>query len=710
MAKKCSKVFSVIFVLSFLMGSCEASLGEKNNYNPQTIVLENGGISSLAAVNEILYVLTAEGLFKLTIEKGEYKTVLLNADINSAWNPGSLPGVDILLQSKGKLYALNSDNMKLYELIITGDAVEQVFILQIEHLQQSSIDEVFISDAGEIVFLINGVIYQINMQTKVETTLDGESLVNMAPYKNGLYIALETRRVEWKLNYCLITLNTLTGTREIIKDLGPDTRFYSMAYSEALDEVFLADRNKIYSFNYVENLRESGFFVQGDSGKLVLINDDYGAVAVDEKFIAITNIASGSKSAQSKIMLLDPVGRGDEYIPFIQTYSNIQIIFANNNHFTSEEYFIQQVLSQGAQVDIYVLTDQNLLNTIKEKGYAVDLAKNETIKKAIEDMYPPFRQAFSNDQGIYALPKRLFLPILSYNKMIFHQLGTTAPTTYHEYFDFCIVWLEEYAWQYPEYRLNAFENGMDIWSLMKKYADEMEKNNKEIHFNTSFLSALLDKYLKVEELLQNNKQTGELNLFGLTDLPSQGSFAYLPLTFEKTNEFCIDISSNDFFYYIINPYSENKEEALLFLENYIQNIEDVYVKALLFSSNNEPVENKEYEKNLVKMEEELESLNRLMEEEEAENKKIILSAIETKENVISQYKKSGQWLLTKEELELYNQYAGNIFINPFNPVIEIQKEYPSLFNDMVVNLNQHPSKFLEELDRKTQMMFHENNY
>jgi len=182
-------------------------------------------------------------------------------------------------------------------------------------------------------------------------------------------------------------------------------------------------------------------------------------------------------------------------------------------------------------------------------------------------MYTPFQVAFSNNNRIVAGPKRIFLPMLSYNKEAFDKLGLIPPTTYQEFFEFYLSWKDDYAYKYPEYTVDSLENyNMDLARLVKKYTDEMSKNNREARYQSESLQKVLEKYLAAHSIQSLDRESGAIPLFSIMDVPKKGSYEYLPLTFETENVFVIDVSPDDFAYFVVNPYSKNKEEAITFFD------------------------------------------------------------------------------------------------------------------------------------------------
>ena len=322
------------------------------------------------------------------------------------------------------------------------------------------------------------------------------------------------------------------------------------------------------------------------------------------------------------------------------------------------------------------------------------------------DMYKPFQLAFSDNGRILALPKKIFLPMLSYNKEAFDRLGLVPPTTYEEFFDFCLLWMENYALQYPEYSIDSIGNVLDMNGLFKRYANEMQFNGKPLIYQSEPLKRVLVKYLAVMEAMKKDREAGTVSLFYVMDIPYKGSYEYMPLTFERENSFVMDVSADDFSYFVVNPNSENKEAAIDFLEAYIINMEDIY-RVILFDTINEAIPLDGYEQELARREEELAALLTLLETVEPSEIKHIEDRINQQKSSIDYYQKNERWAVSQEDIDVYKMFADSVYFKPFNPIHVLESEYPELFDIHGMSTTSGMNQYLIEIDTKVRLMMAE---
>lgn len=664
----------------------------------KTLVVENDHVESMASVDGRLYLLRSRGLYRLA--PGEGEEVLLAGDVYTAWGTGKgADAIHLLIPGEGTLYGLNVETMNLYKILLEEDKATKEKLASLSTLGDAYIKDRFI-EGGRFICLAQDAIYAVDSASGETQTLNGEDLFALSPYKDGQWLALEKRRKEFALRTYLVTVDKQTGQRETLMEFEDAPSLSSIAYQPATGVVYAADRSRMYLWQPGSEARVVASFVQGDTGRLVLIGQDYAAISIDGNIVAIRAVNPALEYQQARLVVQDPYGRGEEYMEFLRQNGEVDLVFYKNPEHTNEEAFTKDVLSQSSQVDIYLLSDQNLIHTIKEKGYGADLSGSAVISAKVADMYAPFREAFTKDDGIYALPKEIFLPMLAYNVEAFETLGLTPPETYEEFFDFHITWALEYAEMYPDYRLMAMgDYGIDLETLMKRYANEMAHSGKSLQYQTPFMEDLLGKFFEAEALADTLENEGDVYLFYMRDVPSTAGYAYIPLKFEEDSTFAIELQKNDFQYFVVNPYSENKELATAFLEAYITHMESFY-EVILFSSVSEPIPNPEYEETLGYMEEYLADMAATAALAEPSEKRELEERIASYEKQVTYYRENERFSIAAEDIATYRAYADNVYFNPFNPILYLVNEYPGDFAGPDENPQFNISQFLKNLDEK----------
>ena len=122
------------------------------------------------------------------------------------------------------------------------------------------------------------------------------------------------------------------------------------------------------------------------------------------------------------------------------------------------------MLTQNSDIDIFIMSNLNLLSVIKQKEYYYDLSTSDIIKEKTSRMYSPFIQAFTDGNHIAAMPHpwKIFFSTINYSSELFSKLDLPVPSTWEEFFDFCILWKTAYEPAYPDITVNPFTHPISL--------------------------------------------------------------------------------------------------------------------------------------------------------------------------------------------------------------------------------------------------------
>lgn len=687
----------IAFLLLCLAACHSAALAKAQEAAPitaRTILVGNEYVASMAAMGGRLYLLKSDGLYQVRPQGGG--EVLLDAAIHASGR------LHRLITNNGHLYGLGEENMALYELNVADGHVCKRLVVDTDSLDEAYIKSAFLAD-GQLVCLIKEDIVQINIQTGAATQISGKDIASVAMYKEGLYTAIEYKWGDGGYRPCLVSLHPQTGERAVLTTLEPEITSLSVLYNPENDTVYLWDNSQIYVWREGAKAKAVASFMRGDTRDMVLLNDDYAAVNVAGKAIAICAIDPSIALERKRLVVQDRFGMGEDHLTYLKTHTDVDLVFSKKTQLRNDEQFIQDMITGRDDIDIYLLENQNLIATIKAKGFYVDLSASPIIAQAVGNMHTPFQTLFAEDGRVVCLPKRIFLPMISYNEAAFEVMGLSPPTTYAEFVDFFLVWMEAFVDEHPEYILDDINEYMDFVSILKRYTDEMNKNGHTLDYESDTLKTVLEKYIALQRLAVSKHRSGITPFFYVMDIPSKGFFEYLPLAFEKDNAFVIEVSENDFSYFVVNPYSKNKEEAIALLECYVTSMDSSY-NIVLFQSFQEAVPNKAFEENIRHMSETLQELEtRLALADEAE-KAGIENLISDHKDYMAYYLEEERWQVTPEHIRVYKAYADNVYFSPLNPIPLLQESEPEFFNAYLTNPQFDLDVFLKELNTKVKRM------
>ncbi|MGI6214583.1 MAG: hypothetical protein ACOYIT_01665 [Christensenellales bacterium] len=174
----------------------------------------------------------------------------------------------------------------------------------------------------------------------------------------------------------------------------------------------------------------------------------------------------------------------------------------------------------------------------------------------------------------------------------------------------------------------------------------------------------------------------------------------MPLVFIDGNTPTVGPDGN-LSYFVINPYSKNKQAALELLRLFDKNSTAQY-RAMLFSDMAEPVINADYKEQKERYEEKIKELEELFKSSEEKSKPIVEEQIAQYKDYLSENEKY-KWAITKDAIDNYKTFVNYIYINPYNPLEDLIKGDPRLLDNAANN-----NMLLQELDRKTQLVLLEN--
>lgn len=390
---------------------------------------------------------------------------------------------------------------------------------------------------------------------------------------------------------------------------------------------------------------------------------------------------------------------------FEEKYPDMPVIHLGDNteRYNSFSQLIEAVENQSTQADIFYLFTEDIdISKIIQGGAAYPLEGSEYIRAKVEDMYPAFKSYFESDGEIYTVPYiASIIPNLYLAPNSWEQLGLTdrQPTTVVELLNFVYEWQEKLQVKYPDYYLLAGQmmtKSFLINYTLNEYQQYYEKKQLPITFDTPLFRQLMAQLKKIDLPLYEsdtdyfddpNSDNALFTSYG-DDIFSVGGLPatyplFLPLDegYEATAKPFLQVA-------IVNPSSEQREAAVVYLEGMMEEY-DHRTKATLFKSENQPVKSDGYEdrmdyfgKSLKKSKDELSSAK---DEEEIE---ILENAIEYFETQLNN-KEDYYWEITPQRLALYENLMPSLFVstthNDYDGVWEQSMEMGNLIEAFMID-------------------------
>jgi len=689
----------MIFVCVHSLYRTTALAEETEEYLPRTInSSDEDYIRSVVCAGDTLYVLYESGLYRIPYGKEERCLVVAAENLPE--------GIQALLADNGEVYCFAGQTNLICLVNRDGEpALETVMILE---------EKIPVWD-NSIKLLDGQLYYAIRDYETGETVINicsseeeshsivVEGLESFDVMEDGNILAY-TIESHWPS--AIRTLYKISPDDEQDSEwaiLDTDDNIYNLVYDKSSHIAYLFSRSNIIAVEENGEMDSVSSFPAGDVCSACVLPG--GMAVVSDNFLAIRRTHGDIGGESIKLKVMEQYGRAEFYKSFYENWPDVEVQFVDSGEKSPEERYIQDMLIRDDSIDVYLLSDTNMLRTIRNKGFYADLSTSAEIREKVGRMYAPFRETFSNEGKIYAYPHDTFIESLCYHKMSFQELGVELPTTYEEYMDFCLAFWDKYSEQLPYVSMNPFESGLDLVKLLIRYTDELIRDGKPVQYQTEELERVLRKYLILKEETEEREDFSydKINLFYSYDLGILDEFSdydYLPLTFEKGAQALYAPLQNDFSFYVLNPYGKHVQEAEELILSYSN------MAAFPADSTMPAVENPQYQQELDMKKERLEGLEyTLSHEDDEETQEKLQKLIEEQKQEIARYELEERWLISQEQLDRCGKLAEDVYICDFNPIPSAYDEDPEAFDQLTVD---GIPAFLAKLDSRVSMILGEN--
>ena len=342
---------------------------------------------------------------------------------------------------------------------------------------------------------------------------------------------------------------------------------------------------------------------------------------------------------------------------------------------------VQAMMNQSADIDVYVLNVQNSdYAALINRGFLADLSGSQTLSAFADRMYPWLSRVAQKDGKLLALPVRVDTRTYAWVPEAWKKLGldeSDVPTTWVQFFDFLrnipqeleshpSVSLFEPYWTVNDGRRQLF--GMMLGDYIR-YLGALDANQRS--FNTPEMAAMMDAFERVDfhslGLIEDERQEGSYSWEGenimietyYTISPQRWSEGSRPMMLavadgaEATAEATVSVLA-------VNPYSQNKELAIEFLEMVVQNTSKTNEMAMC-PDVNEPIRSSYYEQNKQWFVESMESLRKEMENAQSDEEKAQYEEqLKAMEQEWDEWENKYSWEVSEESIRLYRQDAEHI--------------------------------------------------
>lgn len=349
---------------------------------------------------------------------------------------------------------------------------------------------------------------------------------------------------------------------------------------------------------------------------------------------------------------------------------------------------VQDMMNRSDAVDVYSISaGSETYQALLERGFMAELGSSETIRQAVEGMYPAIRGSVMKDGEIYGLPVGVWSTRLGINsKALTEKLGFTdeeMPTDWpgllallEKLSDGRMENAPELSLLEPGYAASDAKMSF-FFNLLQDFFLWMDADEANLERSGEVLLKLCEAFEAIdwagfglpEEIDWDDSSSWEYReeniLFGTLFLSvgsSRYSSAYEPLLLavEAGGEGYTGIDETVLF---VNPFSKNREAAMEYVELALAQVAPTD-RMNLSPENNAPVENSYYEEGLKSYDDSIAELEAALEKtEDAEKRGELTENLEAMRQGREEYERTARWDVTQEAIDSYQAVAQHFAVN-----------------------------------------------
>ena len=752
------RAISAILALFIMLGafSAMAAPGDATIYDEQL----TGGdfyVSSFAWYNDVMYMTDwGDNIYTWTQESGEIKTWPMPKELTEMDPEEGYISFRNIIPGDDGVYFLyevyeNDDgnslfsHMQLFKPTVNGEELvfdTEPYELEWDDLVEeyddysyaNSLSNAFIrdgllvgaswGDTGENVVAVIEIedddmeLYTVEGMNAIYPYKDGKALTVVRGYENeddpSIIVAVDLESGETEELMQVVTTGW-TYPSQLAYDEGRDFLYYVLngelvrvkGMDAATAEAVTALNVDTWNDNLASVTADGAYYICGDYSSIVMRNTDPSMRAAQ----SIT-VYTSYNSAMEKA-----------FAEFAANNADCEVIFAN-----TYEDITQAMMNQSSTIDVYTVYVNNQdFAAVFDRGYMAELDSSETITDFVNSVYPAIRNLLVHDGHVVAVPVELWSSCYSYNPVAFEALGLTeadVPTCWDELLDLAIrlpelmgdnekgITLMDPYYTAEDARSMLFHN------IINDYMVYLQQDGVEFAFDTPLLRGLIEKLDKIDYIALGFMESYEdemdyaynpdtmlirdyadvtSRVWALNDEYSKP----MPLAMEKGGRQVIEGNLAVAF---VNPYSEDRELAIKYLESAVRSIEHP-LHVDMCPDFNEPLENVYYEENLASYEETIASWNEQLEAtEDEEERAMIEQNIAEYTEYMEEYIAENRHDISEESIAYYRSFAEHIVPTEF---IGFDDEASTEFYTQLyqyIDGSIDADTFLKNIDKKLRMM------
>lgn len=638
-------------------------------------------------------------------------------------NPEKVEGA--LISDGEQLYLVNSTDV--YRLNVEGTVAKAELLLKTEE----NADSTFYDNYSALIK--DGVLYRTSISNEGEMKLHirklgegGEEQIPLTEEQGGYPMALGRYRDSI---YVITNSGILVLENNALKTIyqkEEEDRGTNPVYCYIESEDAFYEANQSYLSRIKDGKAEHISVLDYYINTLLPLHDGTLLMQHEKGFETLT-----PSTAKMPEKVLRVVGLEDQSVitSYNKAHPEMPAVRVQTD-FNGPQSFGTEMKSENKS-DVYFLDIYLYVDALLKHEYLEPLNGNAALMEMAGRMYPYVRESITKDDKVYMMPINIYnygfeakLNNYAYNIRAWGALGLTendVPKTYMEFVKLLDRLYNEKQDAMQSEKLGLYETPFGFMEELKLrvlnlVAVNAAKKGEAPKYNTPEMAALLEainnsEYLKEDrenENLMDEVSNSTDFLFketeDIVDLPD--GCRLMPLTIGADDQPCTLATASVMF---VNALSENKEQAMTFLQHTMEHLSE-HIQAYLYTDKNEPVINQNAVKSIERVEREIAKMDEEIAKDKENGGKNVKRLEQEKKTTVQglTYLKNRTYLISEEELKALKEKADNIFIVRNELFAWHNEQMRRLMNRFYENSIQ-PEEFLSELDRMVNMMMQEQN-
>lgn len=536
-------------------------------------------------------------------------------------------------------------------------------------------------------------------QEKIFTIPD---VVGVCPGDNDQFFFLCKNETTWSINMLSTSTGDVVPYSLDMSAFPIDDSICGLAYDQEEKKIYFACEGTVYSETAeglplgIGSVNTNG--CMSESSAWILSNGRYALCSMIG--LNIVNVGSSEKD-QSRLVVLG-TGLTKANACFQVTYPNTALTYMCED--ISANDLAVRLLTQDDSIDIYKLQVDSTYTSIKEKGLFAPLSSSIVLQQECHVISADILDVITDEKGVLvAYPASLSINTFGINMAYWNMVfgDRPIPRTIEELLDAWILFEDYYADEYPLLDMwYGFDEELLCRKLLADYLQSHVESIEKLAIDPS-LRLVLEKLSQIGELREAHQRTlvewtpeesdGRATIFSLFAereamyqnptyyLETQENmvygvsmFNYSPISLSWADE--ANQPNASLTVYVINPHSNNIQEAINYIESAAQMEVNPYLYYAIHPTLLEPYENPSFQLKIDILLEDMKYIEELLlREDVVYADRLDLEAMLEYEKHIVQEQEQLKWMITAKTIKEDRVLLSQVNLNQNNVYLTAMK-------------------------------------